>query len=64
MRLRIKNLVQANMHRGDVDENDRKTFFDAYISQQQSRIDAKTLAEKVISKTTKRLAKKTTNEHE
>jgi serine/threonine protein kinase len=58
MRLRVKNLVQANMHRGDVDENDRKTFFDAYISQQQSRIDGKLLAEKVISKTAKRLAAK------
>ncbi|PKL49187.1 MAG: hypothetical protein CVV39_03230 [Planctomycetes bacterium HGW-Planctomycetes-1] len=57
MRLRIKNLVQINMHRGDVDENDRKVFFDAYISQ-QPQIDAKTLAEKVISKTAKRLAAK------
>ncbi len=61
MRLRVKNLVQLNMHRGDVDENDRKTFFDAYISQQQSRIDGNILAEKVISKTAKRLAKKNTN---
>ncbi|MDD5011448.1 MAG: lipopolysaccharide kinase InaA family protein [Phycisphaerae bacterium] len=57
MRLRVKNLVQANMHRGDVDENDRKIFFDAYISQ-QPQLDAKILAEKVISKTAKRLAAK------
>jgi len=63
-KLRVKNLVQTNMDRDNTDENDRKLFFDAYIAQQSGSIDAKKLAEEVISKTAKRLDKKlTTNEH-
>jgi RIO-like serine/threonine protein kinase len=57
-KLRVKNLVQINMHRDDVDENDRKVFFDCYLAQQSKPVDAHKLAEDVISKTLKRLSNK------
>jgi RIO-like serine/threonine protein kinase len=57
-KLRVKNLVQINMHRDNVDENDRKLFFDAYLSQQSTPMDSHKLSEEVISRTNRRLAKK------
>lgn len=57
-KLRIKNLVQINMDRNNVDENDRKLFFDIYIKQQTQPIDAHKLADAVIAKTSKRLSKR------
>jgi len=56
--LRVKNLVQINMDRDNVDENDRKVFFDSYIVQQTGSIDAKQIAENVITKTSERIQKK------
>jgi len=55
-KLRIKNLVQVNMQRNNVDENDRKLFFDIYLAQQTCPIDAHKLSEDVILKTSARLA--------
>ncbi|MEN6386843.1 MAG: lipopolysaccharide kinase InaA family protein [Phycisphaerales bacterium] len=65
-RLRIKNLVQLNMHKNNVDESERKLFFDIYLTQQSKPVDARKLAEAVIAKTNKRLEDKikTTNERE
>jgi serine/threonine protein kinase len=57
-KLRIKNLVQINIDRNNVDENDRKLFFDVYLAQQTKPIDAHKLAEDVIAKTNARLAKR------
>ncbi|OHB60418.1 MAG: hypothetical protein A2Y12_18710 [Planctomycetes bacterium GWF2_42_9] len=57
-KLRIKNLVQINIDRNNVDENDRKLFFDIYLAQQTKPIDAHKLAEDVIAKTNARLKKK------
>jgi serine/threonine protein kinase len=57
-KLRVKNLVQINMHRDNVDENDRKLFFDTYLAQQSKSIDAHKLSEEIILKTNKRLLKK------
>jgi len=57
-KLRVKNLVQINMDRNNVDENDRKLFFDIYLAQQTKTIDAHKLSEDVILKTSKRLAAK------
>lgn len=57
-RLRVKNLVQVNLEQKNIDENDRKLFFDTYIAQQIKPVDAHKLAEDVIAKTSKRLEKR------
>jgi hypothetical protein len=57
-KLRIKNLVQINIDRNNVDENDRKLFFDIYLAQQTKPINGHKLAEDVMAKTNIRLAKR------
>jgi serine/threonine protein kinase len=57
-RLRVKNLVQVFMLRESLTDADKTIFLTSYIAQQQIPIDRDKLAEKVFSKTAKRLAAK------
>ncbi|HBG27313.1 MAG: hypothetical protein A2Y10_12730 [Planctomycetes bacterium GWF2_41_51] len=58
MHLRIKNLVQVNMNRDSFGKDCLDLFFDFYFAQQTNPLDAPKIKERVISKTTKRLASK------
>ncbi len=58
LRLRIKNLVQINMFRQNITDEDRTCFLTSYLAQQQIPINKDKLAKKIESRTAKRLAAK------
>jgi tRNA A-37 threonylcarbamoyl transferase component Bud32 len=54
-KLRLKNLVQINMLRGGISDEDRTLFFNEYLKQQNVELDAKELAAKIIARTNERI---------
>jgi serine/threonine protein kinase len=64
-RLRLKNLVQVSMLRDYVSNSDRIHFLDAYLAQQNTKLDGEKLAAEVTAGIERRLAAKgvITNEH-
>lgn len=57
-RLRLKNLVQIYISRINAEESERRCFLDAYLSQQNVKIDREKLAAQVAAGVKKRLAVK------
>jgi predicted unusual protein kinase regulating ubiquinone biosynthesis (AarF/ABC1/UbiB family) len=58
-RLRLKNLVQICMSRDNISDPDRTIFLNAYLSQQNVKIDGENLAAQITAGVKKRLATKT-----
>jgi tRNA A-37 threonylcarbamoyl transferase component Bud32 len=54
-KLRLKNLIQINMLRGGISDEDRTLFFNEYLKQQNVELDAKELAAKIITRTNERI---------
>jgi hypothetical protein len=55
-RLRLKNLVQICMSRDNISDSDRTNFLDAYLAQQNIRLDGEKLAAQIAATVAKRLA--------
>jgi tRNA A-37 threonylcarbamoyl transferase component Bud32 len=55
-RLRLKNLVQINMSRENISDSDRMHFLDAYLAQQNIRLDGEKLAAQIAATVARRLA--------
>jgi hypothetical protein len=62
--LRLKNLVQISMSRENISDSDRMHFLDAYLAQQNIRLDGEKLAARIAARVKKRLAAKEKNNHE
>jgi hypothetical protein len=62
--LRLKNLVQISMSRENISDSDRMHFLDAYLAQQNIRLDGEKLAAQITAGVTKRLAAKGIINHE
>ncbi|MGA2914881.1 MAG: lipopolysaccharide kinase InaA family protein [Sedimentisphaerales bacterium] len=58
LRLRLKNLVQIYISRTNAEESERKCFLDAYLSQQNVKIDRGKFAAQLAARVKKRLSKK------
>lgn len=63
-RLRLKNLVQISMSRENISDSDRMHFLDAYLAQQNIRLDGEKLAAQIAARVKKRLAAKEKINHE
>ena len=63
-RLRLKNLVQISMSRENISDSDRMHFLDAYLAQQNIRLDGEKLAAQIAAGVEKRLAAKEKINHE
>jgi hypothetical protein len=57
-RFRLKNLVQINMFRNNISDSDGTNFLDAYLAQQNIKLDREKLAAEVAALTAKRRAAK------
>lgn len=57
MRLRLKNLVQLNLHHQGISRTERMRFFRAYM-RENSTLDKKTLLPAIVRQTTRRRKKK------
>jgi len=54
--LRLKNLVQISMSRENISDSDRMHFLDAYLAQQNIKIDKEKLAAQIAATVARRLA--------
>ena len=54
--LRLKNLVQISMSRENISDSDRMHFLDAYLAQQNIRLDGEKLAAQIAATVARRLA--------
>jgi predicted unusual protein kinase regulating ubiquinone biosynthesis (AarF/ABC1/UbiB family) len=57
-RLRLKNLVQISMFRSYISDSDRTCFLDAYLAQQNTKLDGEKLAAEITAGIERRLAVK------
>jgi tRNA A-37 threonylcarbamoyl transferase component Bud32 len=57
-RLRLKNLVQIYISQTDASDSDRTIFRDAYLAQQNTKLDGEKLAAEITAGIERRLARK------